>query len=371
VTKIKVGVILGTRPEIIKLSPVIDECIARDIDFFITHTGQHYSYELDKIFLEELKLPQPKYNIEVGSLSHGAMTGRMLERLEKVFLQEKPDVILVEGDTNTVLAGALTAVKMGIKVGHVEAGLRSHDKRMPEEHNRKLADHISDYLFAPTQLTKQNLLKENIPEKNIFVTGNTIVDAVNRNIVISNQKSDILKNLNLKKEEYIVTTLHRQENVDNLDFIKKVLNTFKEISDKYGIKIIYPIHPRTNKMIDIFNIRKEVENISDLSLITPLGYIDFLKLQANAKMVITDSGGIQEESCILKVPCATFRLSTERPETVEVGSNIVSGLTQEGMISSIHHMMNKKDKDWINPLGDGTAAKKIVTILENDSRSLG
>ena len=205
-----IAIILGTRPEIIKMSPIIRECEKQGLDYFILHTGQHYSYNLDRIFFEDLELPAPKYNLDVGSGTHAEETGKMLIGIEKVLLKEKPDIVLVEGDTNTVLAGALAAAKLHIKVGHVEAGLRSYDRSMPEEINRILADHVSDYLFAPTEKAKENLLREGIEEDKIFVTGNTIVDAVYQNLEIAKRKVNILDKLNLSSREYFLITSHRR-----------------------------------------------------------------------------------------------------------------------------------------------------------------
>ena len=205
-----IAIILGTRPEIIKMSPIIQECEKQSLDYFILHTGQHYSYNLDRIFFEDLELPAPKYNLDVGSGTHAEETGEMLIGIEKVLLKEKPDIVLVEGDTNTVLAGALAAAKLNIKIGHVEAGLRSHDRSMPEEINRILADHVSDYLFAPTEKAKGNLLREGIEEDKIFVTGNTIVDAIYQNLGIAKRKVNILDKLNLSSREYFLITSHRR-----------------------------------------------------------------------------------------------------------------------------------------------------------------
>jgi UDP-N-acetylglucosamine 2-epimerase (non-hydrolysing) len=226
----KIAVILGTRPEIIKMSPVLRALENQTIDYFILHTGQHYSYNLDKIFFEELELPAPKYNLDIGSGTHAEETGKMLIGIEKILKEEKPDIVLVEGDTNTVLAGALAASKLHIKVGHVEAGLRSYDRTMPEEINRVLADHLSDYLFAPTEKAKENLLGEGIEENKIFVTGNTIVDAVYQNLEIAKRKVDILNRLNPNLKEYFLVTAHRQENADVKEKLKGVLK---------GLELVY------------------------------------------------------------------------------------------------------------------------------------
>jgi UDP-N-acetylglucosamine 2-epimerase (non-hydrolysing) len=315
----KVSIILGTRPEIIKMLPIIKELEEQHLDYFILHTGQHYSYNMDKVFFEQLNLPGPKYNLQVGSGTHGEMTGKMLIGIEKVLQKERPDIVLVEGDTNSVLAGALAACKLMIKVGHVEAGYRSYDREMPEEINRLLTDHISDYLFAPTIRAKENLLKEGIDEGKIFVTGNTIVDAVIQTEVLINNGLQLGLRLD---NDYFITTLHRQENVDREERLRKIMEGLELVAKEFKTSIIFPIHPRTKKRIVQFGIKVD-ESI--IKLIEPLDYFKFLKLLSNAKLVLTDSGGVQEEACILKVPCITLRYNTERPETLDVGSNLLAG----------------------------------------------
>ena len=336
------------------MSPIIRACK----NCFILHTGQHYSYEMDKVFFEELELPDAKYNLDVGSGTHGAQTGKMLIGIEKVLLKENPEVVLVEGDTNTVLAGALAASKLHIKVGHVEAGLRSYDRYMPEEINRVVTDHISDYLFAPTEIAKKNLIKEGISESKVFVTGNTIVDAVYQNLEIAKRKVDILNKLDLERESYFLVTAHRQENVDVKERLSGILKGLEKIYFEFGLPIIFPIHPRTAKRIKEFGLK--VPN--GVKLIGPLGYLEFLQLEENAKLILTDSGGVQEESCILKVPCVTLRDNTERPETLEVGSNIIAGTNQKRILGSVKEMINK-ERNWINPFGDGEAGNRILKII--------
>ena len=245
----KIAIILGTRPEIIKMCPIIRECEKQGIDYYILHTGQHYSYEMDKIFFEQLRLPQAKYNLDVGSGKHGEQTGKMLAAIEDILMKDSPDIVLVQGDTNTVLAGALAASKLHIKIGHVEAGLRSFDWTMPEETNRIIADHISNYLFAPTETSRKYLLNEGIPEEKIFVTGNTVVDAAYQNLEISKNEADILKELGLKEKEYFAATAHRAENVDSRERLSKILSGFSQIYEEFGLPIIFPAHPRTVKMI--------------------------------------------------------------------------------------------------------------------------
>jgi UDP-N-acetylglucosamine 2-epimerase (non-hydrolysing) len=349
----KISVILGTRPEIIKMSPVIRELEKQQLNYFIIHSGQHYSYNMDKVFFEQLKIPKPKYNLRIGSGTHAEETGKMLIGIEKILQKEKPDIILVEGDTNTVLAGSLAAVKLLIKVGHVEAGLRSYDREMPEEINRMLTDHISDFLFAPTQKAKENLLKEGISEHKIFVTGNTIVDAVFQNVKLAEEYIDP------PYPEYFLVTLHRQENVDSPLRLKKIIQGLELVNKHFRVPIICPIHPRTRKRMIQFNIRA-----NKLELMDPLDYLSFLKLLHKAKLVLTDSGGVQEEACILNVPCVTLRYNTERPETIEIGSNILAGVEPESILEKTIVMINKKRK-WKNPFGDGKAAERIIKIIKH------
>jgi UDP-N-acetylglucosamine 2-epimerase (non-hydrolysing) len=356
----KTSIILGTRPEIIKMSPIIRECKKQGFDYFTLHTGQHYSYNLDKIFFKQLELPEAKYNLDVGSGSHAEETGKMLIGIEKICMKDKPDFVLVEGDTNTVLAGALAASKLHIKVGHVEAGLRSYDRNMPEEINRVLADHVSDYLFAPTEKAKENLLREGIEEDKIFVTGNTIVDAVYQNLEIAKRKIDVLNKLNLSHGDYFIVTAHRQESVDVKEKLKGILDGLELVYKEFNLPIIYPVHPRTMKRLKEFGL--EVPN--EVELIEPLGFLEFLQLEANAKLVLTDSCGVQEETCILKVPCVTLRDNTERPETLEVGSNVLAGINQTRILDSVKVMISK-ERNWTNPFGDGKSGERITRILED------
>ena len=341
------------------MSPIIRECEKQGLNYFILHTGQHYSYNLDRIFFEELELIEAKHNLDVGSGSHAEETGKMLIGIEKILLEEKPDVVLVEGDTNTVLAGALAASKLHIKVGHVEAGLRSYDRRMPEEINRILTDHISDYLFAPTEKAKGNLLREGLDENIIFVTGNTIVDAVYQNLKIAERKVDILNKLNLNPKGYFLLTAHRQENVDVKERLKGILDGLELVCREFNLPIIYPVHPRARRRIDEFGLKvpKGVE------LIEPVGFLDFLQLEANAKLIFTDSGGVQEESCILKVPAVTLRDNTERPETLNIGSNVLVNMDQNKILEGVKKMMDK-ERTWKNPFGNGKSGKEIIKIIK-------
>lgn len=355
----KIAIIVGTRPEIIKMSPIIKECQKKKINFFVIHTHQHYSENMDLLFFREINLPTPKYNLITGSGTHAQATATMLTSIEKILIKEEPKIVLIEGDTNTVLAGALAAVKLHIKIGHVEAGLRSFFKEMPEEINRVLTDHCSDYFFAPTLKAKKNLLKEGISEKKIFITGNTIVDVLKKEIKIA-AKSDILKRFLIKKNNYFVLTMHREENVDNKKTLKKILQGIDLIYKTFKLPIIYPIHPRTKKRLEYFKI----DLPSGILKTPPLGYLDFLKLEENARLILTDSGGIQEEACILKVPCVTLRNNTERSETIEIGANILAG-TESKKILTAAKIILSKTREWPNPFGNGRAAQKIIKIIKN------
>ncbi len=354
----KLAIILGTRPEIVKLSSTIRECQKTNTPYFILHTGQHYSYNMDKIFFQQLELPDAKYNLDVGSGRHGQQTGKMLQGIEEILQKEKPTVVLVQGDTNTVLAGALAASKLQIKVGHVEAGLRSYDRNMPEEINRIVADHTADYLFAPTPQTAQILLKEGISENKVFMVGNTVVDALQQNLEIAKTKTSILQQLNLTPGEFMLATSHRQENVDNKPRFQGIIKGLQAIQRELKLPLIYPIHPRAKKMLNDFNI-----DTSNLTLTEPQDYLSFLLLESQAKLVLTDSGGVQEETCILKVPCITLRNNTERPETVAVGANILAGTNPQNIHQAAKTIL-AKPKTWTNPFGDGTTAKQIIQILK-------
>lgn len=355
-----IAIVLGTRPEIIKMSPVIRECERRGLDYFVLHTGQHYSYEMDKVFFDELELPQPRYNLDVGSGSHAEQTGKIMTGVERVLIEEQPDVVLVQGDTNTVLAGALAASKLHIKVGHVEAGLRSFDRNMPEEINRVVADHISDYLFAPTEIAKGNLLKEGLAADKIFVTGNTIVDSVYQNLEISKRKVNVLKELGLKPNEYFLVTAHRAENVDDREKLGEIITGLELIGREFSLPVIFPIHPRTRKMVESFGFE-----LDGIRAINPIGFLEFLQLEANARLALTDSGGVQEETCILGVPCVTLRDNTERPETLNVGSNTLVGAKSRDMLEGTRKML-VQGNGWENPFGDGASGRRIIDCLSNN-----
>jgi len=357
----KFCVILGTRPEIIKMCPIIRELERKQLDYFVIHSNQHYSENMDKIFFEELHLPLPKYNLGVGSGNHGEMTGKMLIAIEKILLDEKSDFVFVQGDTNTVLAGALAGSKLGLKICHVEAGLRSYDRTMPEEINRVIADHVSDYLFCPTELEANICKKEAIDNSKIFVVGNTIVDSVYQNIQLANE-FEILNKYSLKEKEYILLTMHRPSNADNKEILRSQLDNISELAKQNNLKLIFPKHPRTKNNITKFGL-KIPENID---LFEPLGYLETLVLIKNAKVICTDSGGIQEEACILKTPSLTLRENTERPQTIQVGASILVGSNREKLFDSYNKLVN--NINWNNPFGNGDTSEKIINILISDKK---
>ena len=345
----KIAIVLGTRPEIIKLSSIIRLCEDQKLDYFIVHTNQHYSSELDSVFFEELKLPKPKYNLNVGSGSQGQQIGKIFAGVERVFLKDRPDIVVVQGDTNSVFGGAFMSSRLGIKVAHVEAGLRSYDRSMPEEINRILTDVISDLLFPPTKRQKEILAIEGIEKDKIFVTGNTIVDAV---LWAKDNETSIMEKLGIRSCEYCLLTLHRAENVDNKERLEELLAYLSSLETE---KMILPLHPRTKKMLEKFNLTLPL----NIQVIKPTGFLDMITLERNAKVILTDSGGIQEEACILGVPCITLRTTTERPETIEVGGNILMG---GNPIEDFKTITDRK-RGWGNPFGDGTAGEKILKQL--------
>lgn len=367
----KIAIILGTRPEIIKMAPIVDEIEKRGIDSCIIHTGQHYDYEMSDNFFKDLEIKSPDYNIHVGSGSHGKQTGFMMKGIEEVLVEEKADIVLVQGDTNAVLAGALVASKLHIAVGHVEAGLRSFDFTMPEELNRMAADVCSLMYFVPTKQSAINLLAEGISRKKLFITGNTVVDACFRHLDIAKKigiQEESLANLNIEDMDNILTlTMHRAENVDDKDRLINIIGALKELKD---VNIIFPIHPRTKKTLENFNLFDELNELEHVHIIKPLGYLDFLVLTSYSTLILTDSGGLQEEAITLDVPVLTLRYNTERPETVTAGGNILVGADKEVILENANKILNDKEfankmKNAINPYGAGDAAIKTIDAIEN------
>lgn len=358
----KTAFIAGTRPNFMKIAPLIEQFKKRKIDNILIHTGQHYDREMSRLFFDELKLPEPDINLGVGSGTYGEQISAVISRLENVLIKEKPDLVVVVGDVNSTLAGALIAKQLGIKVAHVEAGLRSFDMGMPEEINRMLTDRISDFLFTTEESANRNLLNEGIGSKKIFFVGNVMIDTLLKHRESSN-KSGILEKLDLEENRHCILTLHRPSNVDNRESLENIASILDKIQEK--IKIVFPAHPRTKKNLSLFRLDKRLASMKNLILTEPLGYLEFLCLMSNSRLVLTDSGGIQEETTVLGVPCITLRENTERPVTAEQGTNLLISTNKYKVIEkSIEIISNKNPiKNRIPELWDGKAAERIVKVL--------
>jgi UDP-N-acetylglucosamine 2-epimerase (non-hydrolysing) len=356
-------IVVGTRPEIIKMAPVVRALRKQALPYVFVHCGQHYDYNMSQQFIEELELPKPDYGFKVKAYSPGLQTGRILTIIERVVKKVKPNVVLVEGDTNGVLASALAAIKLNILVGHVEAGLRSFDLRMPEEHNRRLVDHVSKFLFAPTETARRNLEKESV-WGNIYVTGNTVIDAVMQHLPLAEKKSHIMEKIHFKR--FALVTAHRAENVD----APVVLESFVEAFVKAPIPVVYPIHPRSKKRLRQQKMWGKFSRAENVQLLPPLGYFDFLVLMKHCEMIVTDSGGVQEEATapVLQKPVLVIRASTERPEAVEAGFAKVIGVNKHAILTAMENTLNERHKlPKMSPYGDGAAAEKIVEVLMREA----
>lgn len=351
-----IAVIIGTRPELIKMAPVLRRLKEKGIPYVFIHSNQHYSKELDEKIISDLGLGKQDYNLNVGSASHAVQTGMVMERAEKIFIEICPEAVLVHGDTNTALAGALAAKKLNIPVWHVEAGLRSFDCSMPEEINRMLIDRISDKLFVPTEIARKNLKSEGVCEERILVTGNTIVDALNEHLKLS-EESKIFEDLKIDRDNYILVTAHRPENVDEKSRLEKLFAVIQHASKKIEKSILFPVHFRTRKNIEEHDI--SVPN--NIVLIDPVGYIDMLALIANASLVMTDSGGIQEEAYILKKRLVTLRDSTERPETLTANFIVDNNIEK---FDSAWEAFERGNVMWENSFGSGDASTIIINSIE-------
>ena len=353
--------VVGARPNFMKIAPLMHEFKKyKYIDSLLVHTGQHYDDEMSKVFFDDLGIPRPDINLEVGSKTHAQQTAEIMIKFEKVLLKEKPDLVLVVGDINSTIACALVAVKLGIKVAHVEAGLRSFDRTMPEEINRVLTDSISDYLFITEISAKENLLREGISEDKIYFVGNVMIDTLFK-CKVKSEKSTILEDLEIRSKEYAILTLHRPSNVDCQDTMGRIFDALEEISKH--IKIIFPVHPRTKKAIESYDAIRNTR-YDNIKFIEPLGYLDLLKLMSEARLVLTDSGGIQEETTVLGVPCITLRENTERPVTIDKGTNIIVGSNKEKIIHESLKRLNESEfKANIPKFWDGKVAQRITKIV--------
>ena len=359
----KIASIVGARPQFVKLAPVDEELKKRGHEHVIIHTGQHYDYEMSKAFFEQLSIPEPDYNLEVGSGTHAYQTGQMLIRLGETLEVEQPDLVIVYGDTNSTLAGALAAVKLRIPSGHVEAGLRSFDFTMPEEINRIVADRICQLHFAPTATAVKNLKKEGIDEKLIFLTGNIMAETLLKNLNKA-RLSTILERLRLKPAEYAILTCHRQENTDDPARLTRIFAALKSSP----VPVVFPAHPRTRKRIEEYLIFEKAGIKNEISLIDPLPYLDFINLEINSLFVLTDSGGVQEETLILNKPCITLRYNTERVESLEAGSNRLVGAEEELIKQAIEWAVREAEDKKIYPVPENwdiKVSERILTAIEN------
>ena len=365
----KIVNVVGARPNFMKIAPLMEEMGKfPNISPVLVHTGQHYDEKMSKNFFDDLGIPKPNINLEVGSGSHAKQTAAVMERFESVIIQEKPDLVLVVGDVNSTIACALTAVKLGVRVAHVEAGLRSFDRSMPEEINRVLTDSISDYLFTTEESANKNLAREGVDPRKVFFVGNVMIDTLLKH----KQKamaSDILSRLNVTSKGYVLATLHRPGNVDSPEVLQEIFQALAVISK--DIPVVFPCHPRTQGKLAALNpVMKELavtdgfQWINRVLICDPVGYLDFMKLMAEAKVVISDSGGIQEETTILGVPCLTVRPNTERPVTISHGTNKLVGMQKETIALEAMEAMNSMDiSKKIPPLWDGKASTRIIEIL--------
>lgn len=354
--------VVGARPNFIKIAALYKAYEAhKDIEPVLVHTGQHYDKQMSELFFRQLEIPEPDIDLEVGSASHAVQTAEIMKRFEPVVLEHKLDAVLVVGDVNSTIACGLVAVKQGIKLVHVEAGLRSFDRTMPEEINRILTDSISDLLFCTEQSGVDNLRQEGIPEERVFLVGNVLIDVLLRNKEKA-KDSNILDELGLSTDDYAVLTLHRPANVDSTKVFRGILDAIGVIQKH--MPVVFPIHPRTRKNLRSASLDARIESMRGVFLIDPLGYLDFLKLMSSASVVLTDSGGIQEETTILKVPCLTLRENTERPITVEIGSNQIVGVDTEEIVAAFERAVGGQNAEpQIPPLWDGCAAERLVKIL--------
>jgi len=362
---LKVINVVGARPNFMKIAPLVEAMKRREREFapLVVHTGQHYDQLMSDAFLRDLELPQPDVCLEVGSASQAQQTAAIMQKFEPVLLREKPNWVVVVGDVNSTLACALVAVKLGIKVAHVEAGLRSRDRAMPEEINRLLTDQIADLLFTPSRDGDDNLRAEGIPQQRIRFVGNIMIDSLLKYLERA-QTSTIREQLGIADKGYAVLTLHRPSNVDDRETFSGIFTALAEIARR--VPVIFPVHPRTRKTIAELGLSEEVAAIEGLSMIQPLGYLDFLGLYSHAKLVLTDSGGLQEETTVLGIPCLTLRENTERPITIEMGTNVIVGTDPERITREALAILDDQQPSEtrrIPPLWDGHTAARIIDAL--------
>lgn len=366
----KIISVVGTRPNFMKVAPLYKAFQEySSITFKVIHTGQHYDEKMSNIFFDQLRLPKPDYYLGVGSGSHAVVTAKIMMEFEKIVLQEKPDLVLVVGDVNSTLACALVTKKLNIKLAHVEAGLRSGDRQMPEEINRILTDSISDYLFVTEQSGMVHLAREGVAEEKIFFTGNVMIDSL-CHYREESKKISLIQNLGLKPREYVLMTMHRPSNVDKASKLEVVIDIINRISQVK--KVVFPLHPRTLKQLKTFHLLKQLTDNPNLIILEPQGYLEFLHLMDNSAAIVTDSGGIQEESTFLKIPCLTIRTTTERPVTITLGSNVLIPELNADII--VNHLMKSlqgnETVSVIPPLWDGKAAHRIAKLIHEKLKAI-
>jgi UDP-N-acetylglucosamine 2-epimerase (non-hydrolysing) len=354
--------VVGARPNFMKIAPLMSAYAQhREIEPVLVHTGQHYDAAMSELFFRQLGIPEPDLNLEIGSASHAVQTAEIMKAFEPVVLERRPDAVLVVGDVNSTIACGLVAVKLGVALVHVEAGLRSRDRAMPEEINRVLTDSISDLLFCTEQSGVDNLLAEGVSPDKVFLVGNVMIDTLLRHREAA-AGSGVLERLGIDSRGFAALTLHRPSNVDDPDTLGRILEALDVVQRE--MPVIFPVHPRTRKALDVPAVKTRLASMTGLRLIEPLGFIDFMKLMSDARLVLTDSGGIQEETTILGVPCLTLRENTERPVTVEVGSNRIVGTDTGRIVEAFREVMAApKTPGRVPPLWDGRAAERIVEIL--------
>jgi len=359
----RIFIVGGARPNFMKIAPLINQFKINNIDYNLIHTGQHYDYNMSKVFFDDLNIPMPDIFLNVGSGSHALQTAKIMIEFEKAIINEKPDLVIVVGDVNSTIACALVAKKLFIDVAHVEAGLRSFDMKMPEEINRILTDQISDFLFTTEKSAEKNLKKEGIDKRKIFFVGNIMIDTLITNIEKSKNIA-FNKHFNLENCTYAIVTLHRPSNVDNIEDLSKVVDFLNLIGDK--IKIIFPIHPRTKNNFETFDLIDKI-NKKNVIIIDPVGYIEFLSLMINSKFILTDSGGIQEEASFLKIPVLTMRDNTERPITIKKGTNTLIGSDINKLKTNADKILSDSYKKGKNILKwDGKTAERICSVLKKE-----
>lgn len=359
----------GTRPELIKLAPIFEQLKERDISFTFVWSGQHYDYELSKIFIKELHIPEPDFDLGVGSGSHATQTAKTIVGIEEATSKNKPLFTLALGDTNGVVATALASTKIGVPFLHIESGLRSWDETMPEEINRVVADHVAQALFTPSALATMNVLNEGLSQTRIFNVGNTVIDVLFKNLKLAEKKAnELIRQHDLDVKEYFMVTFHRQENVETPDRLKSIIKALIKLAN--DTKIIIPFHPRAKNKLVEQSLYEQLRDNKNMVLLEPLGYFDFLGLLKEAKAVLTDSGGVQEEAFTLGIPTVTLRYNTERPETVLLGCNVLAGADESRIVNYAHKMAELRNsiqsrlKDAPNPYGDGHAGERIVDVFE-------